>query len=96
MESTIPQQTISQMRQSLGEMDISPVRKMEINFLLDKVEAKGGLAPKELKKLGKIMETEKKQIKRAVIFAQQARAATSKFIQKTDKIFRDYLTALKK
>lgn len=96
MESTIPQQTISQMRQSLGEMDISPARKTKIDFLLDKVEAKGGIAPKELKELGKIMETEEEQVKRAMIFAKQARNATSKFIKKTDKILRDYLTALKK
>ncbi len=92
----IPQKSISEMRQALDVMDISPLRKAETSALLDKIEVKEGMAPKELKELGKLMEVEEKQIKTEISLAQQARKTTSRFIKKTDRIFEDYLGTLRK
>jgi len=92
----IPQKAIFQMRQSLQDMDISPAAKAKISLLLDRIEAKEGMAPGELKELSKILEGQEKQIKKDIALAKMARKATDRFTKKTDKIFRDYLTALKR
>lgn len=91
---SIPQKAILQMRQALDEMDVSPAEKAKIASLLDKVEKKGGIAPKELKELGKIMDAEEKRIQETIASAQSARKNTDKFIKKTDQIFADYLGRL--
>lgn len=90
----IPQQSITQMRDILGTMDISPIKKSEIAVLLDNIELKGGIAPKELEKLGRLIEAEEGQIKTEIGLAKQAQKTTSDFIKKTDSIFRDYSKAL--
>lgn len=92
----IPQKAIFQMRQSLGEMDISPAMRVKISLLLDKIEAKGGMAPKELKEVGKLLDGQEEQIKRDINSAKMAIKATGNFIKKTDKILQDYLIALEK
>jgi len=92
----IPQQTITKMRDVLEVMDISPAKKSEMVALLDSIESKGGIAPKELDKLGKLIEVEEKQIKTGIDLAKQARKTTSDFIKKTDLIFESYSKALNK
>ena len=92
----IPQKSISEMRRALEAMDISPMKKAEISLLLNKIESKNGLALNELKKLGKMLDTEEKQVRTEIKFAKMARKMTDKFVKKTDQIFSGYLGALKK
>ncbi len=92
----IPQKILIQMRESLDMMDISPAKRAESSALLDAIEEKGGIAPKEVARLGKLIESEEKQIKEGINSAKQAQKATFDFIKKTDRIFEDYLKALEK
>lgn len=92
----IPQKTILQMRLALDEMDISPAKKTEMSLLLDEIEKKGGMAPKELNTLAKLLEAEEKKVQEEIVLAKSARKETDEFIKKTDQIFTNYSKELNK
>lgn len=92
----IPQKILNQMRENLEMMDISPVRKAKFSALLDAIEKKLGMAPKEVEQLKRLIEIEEKQIKEEIVSAKEAQKSTANFIKKTDKIFENYLKALGK
>lgn len=92
----IPQQIISQMRNTLTGMDLAPEKKSKASHLLDAIEAKGGMAPKETEELGKIMAAEEKEITGGLKLSLLAKKTALNFVQKTDRIWTNYLKSLKK
>jgi len=90
----IPQQVISQMKEGLEKIEMLPEKKLEMLQLLNKIEEKEGMAPKEFEELSKLIDEEEEKIEAEISLTEEKNKATLDFLRKGSQIWKEGVEAI--